>query len=179
MSEVDIDEIETAMITPISSDAYRDAMTVLKLIVDEKACARRLNQQRAATAAFEKAQAAYAAAKIEHDGMVERSTRMLETERAELAKAKVALHVAQAAFKDTRNQYSERYRQMADELDRLKGRRVETVGPGGGITREFFGHDEEPEKPAEDPPYNAAFSPPADATITRSSAPRRSSRREA
>lgn len=179
MSEHDETEMPSAP-APIAADNFAAFAALLALIVDEKACAQRLQQLREITTAATEAQAGLVAARAVHDADIAQQQAAMATELEDLRKRQIAVRAQEGILADRERIVAEQQR----ALDRRSGR-YEQVG---SVTREFvpgYPRDNEPavqpyEGVTDDVLPDDGFERVAGTTITRepsSPRPRKTMRR--
>jgi hypothetical protein len=136
MSDDRADETEApaAAALAIPADSFRDVAVLLRLITDEKACARRLKQLGDMTHALDKQRVAVWKAQAEHAALVTKERQEIVDLKSALDKRELGLMAREGAL----DAAADRHRVTAAELDRLKGKRTEAVG-SSGLTRSFSG----------------------------------------
>jgi hypothetical protein len=134
------DDTEAPAVALPAPDAFGAVLTLIGLVVDPKAFRARIADLQKQIAAVDKAQAKLAADRAEYDATITRERAAIEQDREKYVKRWTELNRSGPDIEAL----TEANRKLTEELDRLKGRRIEAVGPSG-LTREFFGHDPDDE----------------------------------
>jgi hypothetical protein len=162
----DTDEAAAPTAPAPTMSAFNDVGVLLKVISDEKACAKRLASLRAATLACEKAQADLATARAEHDAFVSKERAQLERDLTKLREREVKLAAEQSNL-EVREKH---LKNLKREIDIRLGR--EEVLPGG-MTRSWsedaIDRPREQDAHFKDDVIDLGFELPAGSTLTRSS----------
>jgi hypothetical protein len=166
MDDHDEAEAPSALPRAPAMSAFNDVGMLLKVISDEKACAKRLAQLRAATLACEKAQADLATARAEHDAFVSKERAQIERDREKLREREIKVAADQSNLA-VREKHLETLKR---EIDVRLGREEYL---GGTLTRSFS--EDAIDRPRErdahfkDDVIDPGFELPAGSTLTRSS----------